>query len=150
MNPEEEEARIQGKIEQIRRNRGDWSKIHQEQREKKLAWWEANKGDLILSGPIPRQAYEMILLAMRILKVEELPVAYEDERKITWRSFNFCPILEACKRLELDTRVVCKKAYAQSVQDLISQLSPQLRFSRNYENLRPHGEYCEETIELAD
>lgn len=148
MNPKEEE-RIQEKIEQIRKSRGDLGTIHLEQQAKRLAWWEANRGKLTLSGPLVRQAYEMILAAMS-LKAEELPVAHEDERSITWRSFNFCPILEACQRLGLDTRVICKGAYEQSVQDLISQLSPGLRFSRNYEDLRPYGEYCEETIGLAD
>src|SRR3989338_7599028 len=127
MTPEEE-VRIQGKMDQIRRSRGDLGTIHLEQRMKRLAWWQANKRKLALSrASLPRQAYEVILAAMD-LKAEELPVAHEDERKITWRSFNFCPILEACQRLGLDTRVVCRGAYEQSVQDLISQLSPRLRF----------------------
>lgn len=148
MNPEEE--RIQAKIEQIVRSGGNYRQIHKEQKKKRLAWREVNKDRLHLTGFLPRQAFTMVLFEYMGLDPDEVPVFHEDETSITWRSFNFCPVLEACKRLGLDTRVVCREGYEESVQDLISCLSPNLQFSRNYPDLRPYGEYCEETIELIE
>lgn len=147
---DKEERRIQDKIEQIRRSRGDYRKINEELKQKRLAWWEANKDRLNLIGSLPRQAFEMVLFEYMGIDPKDIQVVYEDERKITWRSFNFCPILEACQRLGLDTRIICKEGNEESVQDFISCLSPKLRFSRSYEKIRPHAEYCEETFELVD
>ena len=80
-----------------------------------------------------------------------MSVEYEDERRIVWRSTNFCPTLEACWRLGLDTRVVCRTATERSVEALIRRLDDRLRFSRNYETgMRPYAEYCEEEIWLAE
>ena len=67
------------------------------------------------------------------LDPRDVPVVYEDERTIIWRSTNFCPTLEACRRLELDTRIVCRAATEGVVQALIACLDPRLRFSRNYD-----------------
>lgn len=149
MNNKEEE-RIQTKVEQIKRSRGDYRKVHEELKRKRLAWWEANKDKLHLTGSLPRQAFTMGLFEYMEIDPKDIQVVYEDERKITWRSFNFCPILEACKRLGLDTRIICKETDEESVQDFISCLSPRLRFSRSYEKIRPYAEYCEETLELVD
>lgn len=83
------------------------------------------------------------------LDPREVPVVYEDERTIIWRSVNFCPTLAACCRLGLDTRSVCRAATEGSVQALIARLDPRLRFSRNYATgIRPYADYCEEKIEL--
>lgn len=146
----EEERRIQNKIEQIKRSGGDYRKIHEELKQKRLNWWEANKDRFKLADSLPKQAFMMVLFDYMGIGLRDIHVVYEDERKITWRSFNFCPILEACKRLGLDTRIICKETNEESVQDFIFCLSPKLRFSRSYEKIRPYAEYCEETFELVD
>ena len=51
--------------------------------------------------------------------------------------------------LGLDTRYVCKKVYEAPTQTFMKRIHPKLRFSRNYDAIRPHSDYCEETIELA-
>ena len=85
------------------------------------------------------------------LDPRDVPVVYEDARTIIWRSTNFCPTLEACRRLELDTRIVCRAATEGVVQALIACLDPRLRFSRNYDaGIRSYADYCEEKIELLD
>lgn len=144
----EQEERTQQKIDEIRGCKGDYSRIHERLSKKRLAWWKEKKEKLHLAGSLPRQAYQMVLLEYMKLKPEEVPVVYEDEKKITWRSSNFCPTLEACKKLGIDTRIVCKEGFEESVQELANCLSSKLKFSRNYESLRPHGQYCEETFEL--
>lgn len=147
MNPEDEK-RTQQKMEQLVRCNGDYSILHKELKAKRLAWWEENKNNLNLTGSLPRQAYEMVLFRCMNLSPNDVPVTHETDNKITWISSNFCPTLEACRRLGLDTRIVCKQGAEQSVQDLVSQLSPNLVFSRNYKDLRPYGKYCEESFEL--
>jgi hypothetical protein len=142
----EEEKRIREKIRQITTG-GTYLKIHEQEKKKRLAWWQENNGNLRLSGSLPKQAFQMVLFEYMKIDPKDIKVIYEDEKKITWHSFNFCPILEACNRLHLITLVVCKYAYEQSVQDLICCISPELRFSRNYSRIRPYEDFCEETIE---
>lgn len=145
------EERIQRTIVQLRGCAGSYRLIHEELDRKREAWWEANKDTLRLSGSLPRQAYTMFLLLNLGLDPAEVPVVYEDERRIVWRSFNFCSMLEACVRLGLDTRQICREGTEESVQNLIAHLDPRLRFSRNYvDGIRPYAAYCEEQIELLN
>jgi tRNA(adenine34) deaminase len=145
------EARIQRTAGQLRACRGDYRLIHEALDRKRQDWWEANRAVLKLSGPLPRQAYTMFLLVHLGLDPIEVPVVYEDERAIVWRSFNFCSMLEACIRLGLDTRQVCREGTEESVQRLIARLNSRLRFSRNYvDGIRPYAPYCEERIELIE
>ena len=145
------DERIQSTAAQLREWRGDYRRIHEELDRIRQAWWEENKAALQLSGSLPRQAYTMFLLLHLGLDPAEVPVVYEDERVIVWRSFNFCSMLEACLRLGLDTRQVCREGTEESVQRLIAHLDPRLRFSRNYANgIRPYSAYCEESIELLN
>jgi hypothetical protein len=120
--------------------------IYQEQVEKRLRWYDANKEKVLLQGSDVRKAYTLLLIKYLQLRSDEVPIAYEDERKIVWRSYNFCSMLEACKKLGMDTRDVCK-AGEKAVEALITKVNPNLRFSRNYEKIRPYTDYCEEMIE---
>lgn len=73
------------------------------------------------------------------------------EKKLVTRWWNYCPILEACKKYGLDTQEVCRKGFHKQNQLTLSSIDPRLKFDRNYENgLRPHRSYCEEIITLAD
>jgi len=128
---------------------GNYARICDELTQKRLRWYEENKGRLDLEGSDVRKAYALLLLRYMGLRQEEVPIVYEDEKRIVWRSRNFCPVLEACARLGLDTRDVCREAEEKPVQELISKINPRLRFSRNYEKIRPYSEYCEESIELV-
>ncbi len=148
---EDQERRVLRTIEQLRACQGDYQSIHTELEQKRLAWWEANRGQLRLSGSPERQAYTLFLLEYLGLDEGEVPVVYEDGRRIVWRSVNFCSMLEGCRRLGLDTRVVCRAATERSVETLIRRLDDRLRFGRNYETgMRPFAAYCEEEIWLAE
>ena len=72
------------------------------------------------------------------------------DRKIVFHSQNFCPTLEACKILDLDTRVICKEVNEGPTNALVKQISERLEFRRNYEQLRPYCDYCEEMIVLNE
>jgi hypothetical protein len=69
--------------------------------------------------------------------------------RMVMRWWNACPTLDACVKLGLDTRVVCRYAYHQPVQVFLNAIDPNLRFERNYTCLRPYAPYCEEIIQLA-
>ena len=145
------ERRVARQIEQLRTCAGDYGRFSAARVQRWLAWWEANHRRLDLRGPLPRQAYTLVLLIYMGLDPLTIPVVYEDERTIIWRSANFCPTLEACRRLGLDTRIVCRAATEAAVQALIARLDTRLRFSRNYASgIRPHADYCEEQIALLD
>jgi len=148
---EDRERRVQRTIEQLQACNGDYASIHEELERKWLAWWDAKGERLQLSGSLVRQAYTLFLLDYLGLDPAEVPVVYEDDRRIVWRSANFCPMLEGCRRLGLDTRVVCRAATERSVETLIRRLDGRLRFGRNYEaGMRPFAAYCEEEIWLAE
>jgi hypothetical protein len=157
------EQRVRERMAQLQACGGDYRALDAEQTAKRVSWWVAHRDTLALSGPLytsaplyasgplPRQAYTLFLLLYLGLDPSEVPIVYEDERKIVWRSFNFCPTLAACVRLGLDTREVCRQGTEGSVQTLIARLDPRLRFTRNYtDGIRPYAPYCEEWVELIE
>jgi hypothetical protein len=145
----DQEARVRRTVSQLEGCAGDYGAIHCELEQKRQAWWEERGSRLRLSGSPVRQAYTLFLLEALGLDPREVPVVYEDERCIVWRSYNFCPMLEGCQRLGLDTRVVCRAGTERSVETLIRRLDDRLRFGRNYETgIRPYAAYCEEQIWL--
>lgn len=78
-------------------------------------------------------------------------VIEETKNKIVFRSRNFCPILEACKELKLDTNIVCRLIYEIPVQKICKQINPKMIFTRNYRiGLRPDNEYCEEMFYIPE
>ncbi len=91
-----------------------------------------------------------MLLAKLGISESEAPVVQRAEGRVVFHSRNFCPTLEACNILGLDTRRVCRLYGEEATDRLIRRLDPRLRFSRNYEMIRPRGEYCEELIELKE
>ena len=119
--------------------------------EKRAAWLKANlagirqEDDPVMAGY--KWFYENYL---RVSVPEDGEIVEHTERRLVMRWWNPCPTLEACKKLGLDTREVCKKAYEKPVQEFLKQIHPKLRFERNYENIRPHAAYCEEIIVLED
>jgi hypothetical protein len=148
---DDREQRIQAKMAQLLACRGDYQSLHAELDQKRQAWWDANKHGLHLDGSLPRQAHALLLLIYLNIDARDVPVIYEDERTIVWRSSNFCPLLEACQRLGLDTRTVCREGAEQSVQNLLTRLDARLRFGRNYATgMRPYAAYCEESITVMD
>jgi tRNA(adenine34) deaminase len=102
-----------------------------------------NHQDLLYSG------YQLLLTRFGITE-EQAPVIKKTVREIVFHSMNFCPTLEACKILGLDTRTVCQAMNESSTDALIKQIDPRLKFARNYDQLRPYTNYCEEMIFIDD
>jgi hypothetical protein len=116
------------------------------------ARWLDNHPDLLQKGANPvGRAYHLFFeryLGLSVPRDGEL--VESSETKITVRWHNRCPTLDACVKLGLDTRQVCRLTYERPVQMMLERLDPRLRFVRNYEAVRPHVRYCEESIELVE
>jgi tRNA(adenine34) deaminase len=123
-------------------------KINQDLIEKRLCWFEKQVFKLDgTDNELPDMGYKLLLEKLDI-SAEEAPVIERSKNKIIFHSKNFCPALEACKILDLDTRMICKTAYEESMDLLLKKIDPRLEFKRNYEKLRPYSDYCEEIIIL--
>lgn len=117
---------------------------------KRVEWFAANKRQTNAEGRDDLQtAYDLFVEKLGV-SPDDAPVVRRDEDRLTIHSRNFCPTLEACTILGLDTRHVCKRYTEKPMNVLLQQIRPNLRFERNYERLRPHAEYCEEMIVLED
>ena len=116
---------------------------------KKRSRWYAEHGHCPVTDgeDILHAAYRVFLKKLGISE-DQAPIVRCDETHIILHSCNYCPTLEACKLLGLDTRFVCKHLSEKPTTDLVRQIHPKLRFTRNYDRLRPHSDYCEEMIIL--
>lgn len=131
--------------------KGSYEDIRRYLSEKRRTWFEKNKHLLDeMKDSDLRKAYELTMLKYIGIDPKEVPVVYEDDKKIIWHSYNWCSVLEACKRLNIDTRKVCKEGWEEWVDEMAKMINSRLHFSRTYKTLRPHGEYCEEMFELRD
>jgi len=119
---------------------------NEESKLKRLEWFQTCISEEIKYSEDPKKtAYKLLLKRFNILE-NEAPIVESSQEKIIFHSKNFCPTLEACKILELDTKNICKLYNEQSTDALIKQIDNSLRFTRNYDKLRPNSNYCEEMI----
>jgi tRNA(Arg) A34 adenosine deaminase TadA len=118
---------------------------------RRRAEWFQGEGHLLLPAgqSTLEQAYRLLLARLSISEAEA-PVSARDEKRIVFQSRNFCPTLEACRILRLDTRTVCRLCTEEATDRLVKQVDPRLRFRRNYQAMRPHSDSCEEMIEYAE
>jgi len=143
------DLKVKRQIERLTQHTGQT--IEAEVALKRIAWYQQNvrPGDHP-DRPSPRQAFELLFFDYMQLPESELRVVLETETEIVWLSLNPCPTLIATQQLGLDTRQVCRAAYEKSTQAFLSQLDPQLRFLRSYEEIRPYASFCREMIVRVD
>ena len=114
--------------------------------ERRLRW--LSKARINPENPI-EEAYRLFYLEYLGLDPGEAEIVEKTPRKLVVRWRNPCPTLEACRSLDMDTRYVCRRVYEGPTQAFMERIHPGLKFSRNYDAIRPHTEYCEEIIELV-
>ncbi len=117
---------------------------------KRIRWFDENRASFDFTVEDPVYAGYRLLLARFGISEREMPVVSRSEKRIVFHSKNFCPTLEACGLLGLDTGHVCAKYNEKSTDLLVKRIDSRLVFSRNYDTLRPRAEYCEEMISLGD
>jgi hypothetical protein len=114
-----------------------------------LRWAEEHEDELKREGPPVERAFDIFYFRHLGLDPTDVEIAERTPDKIVCRWRNFCSVLEACKLLGLDTRLICREVYEKPGRELLKRIDPRLRFSRNYARIRPYTDYCEEIIELA-
>jgi tRNA(Arg) A34 adenosine deaminase TadA/catechol 2,3-dioxygenase-like lactoylglutathione lyase family enzyme len=135
---------------------GDFGAHELRRGRKRLDWLTAHGHPARTAAPLPampitpRQAFELFFFDYMGLTREQMPVAEETPDRIVWLSRDACPTLEACSRLGLDTRVVCRAVSERPVQVFLSRLDPRLRFVRDYVAIRPYAAHCREQIVRVD
>lgn len=141
---------VRKEIEQLR-NADDriLSELNDDSIRRRTKWFQENKSDFdFITKDLLYSGYRLLLKRFRITE-EEAPVIKKTDQEIVFHSMNFCPTLEACKILGLDTRQVCKRLNEIATDTLLKQIDCRLNFSRNYDKLRPYTEYCEEMINIS-
>lgn len=118
--------------------------------EKRRGWFQEKYSGTEGLGKNPLLKAYQVLLEKLCIKESDAPVIKKNEKLILFRSMNFCPTLEACKVLGLETRKVCKLYNERSTDALLKLVDPRLEFGRNYERMRPEYEYCEEFIKYMN
>ena len=149
MNPQERENLVQREIERLQSaDEHVLYALNEDSVQRRTAWFEENRNRFAFLSGDPLDAAYRLLLARFGIPPEEAPIMRKSDTMIVFHSMNFCPTLEACSILGLDTRYVCKHLNEDATNRLIQKIDPCLRFSRNYEKLRPYSPYCEEMITL--
>lgn len=121
--------------------------IESEVAQKRVSWFEENQDSIRQKySPTPRSAFELLFFEYMGLSDNDLPIIKENDSEIVWKSKNNCSTLNLCHELKLDTNIVCQSVYEKPTQLLLSQLDPQLRFIRAYQQIRPYTDYCLERI----
>jgi hypothetical protein len=119
--------------------------------EKRLAWLAQHLKEFERTDDPVWDGYRLFYeVYLGVVAPVDGTIVARTETKMVTRWWNHCPTLEACQRLGLDTRQVCRKAYHGSVQAFLTRLDPRLKFERNYKAIRPHCAYCEESISLEE
>jgi hypothetical protein len=119
--------------------------------EKRTAWLDTNLAGLQRTADPIADAYRIFYGEyLSISAPLDGEIVERGPRRLVTRWWNRCPTLDACRKFDLDTTVVCKKAYHRPVQAFLGRIHPGLRFERNYDALRPHTPYCEEILRLTE
>lgn len=116
---------------------------------KRMSWYYLNRNSIHLQGNLPQRAFDLFFKEYASVEPGSVDIIFKDSKKIIWRSKNFCPYLEACLRLGIDTRVFCHIAHESCMDNFVKILDHRLHFNRSYTLIRPHAPFCEESITLT-
>ena len=125
-----------------------WRILGDISRNKRIKWFETNKNELKFEGNLVDQAYNIFYEEYFGFSEKDMEIVERNEHRIITRWRHFCPTLEACKILRLDTRKICKRSHERAVDDFMKNISPRLKFTHDSNMTRPYSEYCEEMIEV--
>ena len=116
--------------------------------QRRLEWLAKNR--ILLRTDLPLLESTLRLLIYNHMGVEEgISTEMISANLLRIESRNFCPYLEACQWLGMDTRFVCKEIGEPSIIAFFHEINPHLDFYRNYDKIRPYSDYCEEFLEAS-
>jgi hypothetical protein len=127
MFAEERERLVEREIKRLRNaDEAALRALNEDSVQRRTAWFEENKSRFAFLSGDPLDAAYRLLLARFGIPPEEAPITFQDETRIMFHSQNFCPTLEACQILGLDTRYVCKHLNDDATNRLIQLIDPRL------------------------
>jgi hypothetical protein len=128
-------ADVRAEIEKLRSaDNKKLAELNLESTYRRISWYRDNHSKLGFIDEVDKVTAGYMLLLKRFNITEaEAPIADRTERKIIFHSKNFCPTLEACKILGLDTRTICRNLNEGATNALVKQIDPHLKFCRNYQ-----------------
>jgi len=148
----EQQIRLFRYVERVSKITGKhkaWKILEDLVAEKRLDWLNERR---IIPGAdrnVVEGAFDLFYRQYLGARDEELEVVERKPDKIVVRCRNPCPTLEACEKLGMDTRFVCKAVYEKPTQAFFRTIHPRLRFTRDYDRIRPYADFCEETVEFV-
>ena len=125
-------------------------RLSEDLQERRLAWFREHRQELNPPGADPLESAYRVFLEKLGLTPDDAPIIRREATRLVIHSRNFCPTLEACQILGLDTRHICARLTEEPTDALLKQIDPRLSFTRNYDGIRPHTDYCEEIIQLEE
>ena len=189
-SPEKERA-IEEKIELFwsafkwkfypERYKEELKNIEEKITQKRLTWFEENKDNLwyLKSDELIHIDKAAVLLFHEYMGIKFKDVKMKGPRGLIYQKFadadherfffnfhtrNFCPYLEAFKRLKLKPEQsveMCKTVLHKPCEALVKKVDPRIRFGRDYETgfnddgtkkygIRPLNDYCSERLIIED
>lgn len=116
---------------------------------KRLGWLKNNMHLLRKDLPLEEAAYRLIVYDY--MKVDGgILIKRVSKHIIETECRNFCPYLEACNELGLDTKKICKEILEPPAVAVLKKIDPKINFSRDYSHVRPYSDYCLEFVEVQN
>jgi len=117
------------------------------------AWTHRELKKLDITGIDALSGWELLrnfkqMLGLEVLKPEEHIIVERGPNKVVVNCTAWCPILEACRELNIPTRKVCENLMLSYERGVLKALNPKLKLTVG--KIRPEDKFCEYIIELAE
>jgi len=110
-----------------------------------FTWLRAHK------PPPPRTMADVLrIFYLEFLRVpvQNCEVVKLTSTELVTRCNSDCPILDFARQINIDTRDMCRVISEPMSNWFMRLLNKQLKFTRNYQFIRPYSPACEETISI--
>jgi len=116
------------------------------------AWTQKELKKLDITGVDALSGWELLrnfkqIFGLEVLKPDEHIITERSPDKVVVHCTAWCPILEACRELNIPTRKVCENLMLAYERGVLKALNPKLKLTVG--KIRPEDRYCEYTIEVA-
>lgn len=115
--------------------------------DRRMRWYEKNKGKLTLTGKPLDDAYFIITERLKIL--DDSDIVQKGERSLVFQTTKPCPVHEACQLLKIDHKRICKAVCEASANDFLAKINPRLVLTIEHKK-GDIEDITEETIELKE
>ncbi len=117
------------------------------------AWAQKELKKLDITGIDALSGWELLrsfkqMLALEALKPDEHIIAERGPNRVVVNCTAWCPIMEACRELNIPTRKVCESLMLSFERGVLKALNPKLKLKVG--KIRPEDKYCEYIIELGE